>query len=292
MLWALLGVALVIFLAVSFFGPETLPIKQAAFKEALTRERNAGEAADSAAELPKLDMAVAREGMVITDTAGHIVARVDREGHTVDTLGRPVDVSRIEAVEDTRPVNEPDTTVGSVLVFGDSMTILVARRLGEYGKQNGYMVHSVTWDGSSSVAWSGSTKVEDYIEKYKPDFIFVTLGSNEIFLQNFDARAPNVKKLVSKFGGIPFVWVGPPIWVENRGWDEMMERTLPHGTYFRTDMDLQRGKDHIHPTPKAGVQWTDSLMRWMRRSPHPIKTVRPSGSGSNLEVVYLPLKSK
>lgn len=154
------------------------------------------------------------------------------------------------------------------------------------------MVHSVTWDGSSSVAWGDSDKVDNYIKEYKPDFIFVTLGSNEVFLQNFDARAPNVKKLISKFGKIPFVWVGPPIWVENRGFDDMMERTLPKGTYFKTDMELQRGPDHIHPTPKAGVQWTDSVMRWMRRSPHPIKTVKPTGEGSNLEIIYMPMKKK
>lgn len=290
MLWTLLGVALVIFIVISFFAGEDSVLKPAGFKDALTKEEVAEDS--SPGDSSVVDMSLAKEGMVFTDTAGEIVARVDAKGRAVDSAGQPVDIKSMPEV-DNRPMHEPDTTVGSVLIFGDSMTILLARRLGEYGKKNGYMVHSVTWDGSSSVAWGDSDKVENYIREYKPDFIFVTLGSNEVFLQNFDARAPNVRKLVSKFGNIPYVWVGPPIWVENRGFDDMMERTLPKGHYFRTDMELQRGPDHIHPTPKAGVQWTDSVMRWMRRSPHPIKTVKPSaGGGSNLEIVYMPIKGK
>lgn len=174
-------------------------------------------------------------------------------------------------------VAEPDTTVHSVLIFGDSMTILVANRLAAYGEKNGYEVASVTWDGSSSISWSSCDTLENYIARYKPDFIFVTLGSNELFLKNFDKRKPYVEKLVEKIGSIPFVWIGPPNWKEDVGFNAMMERTLPRGTYFDSNgLDLPRGKDHIHPTPNGGVTWTDSIMRWMARTPHPIPAEPPA----------------
>lgn len=177
------------------------------------------------------------------------------------------------------PVNETDTTVRSVLIFGDSMTILVANRMAAYGKQNGYSVSSVTWDSSTSVGWSGCDTLENFIERYHPDFIMVTLGSNELFLQNFDARRPYVEKLVNKIGKIPFVWIGPPNWKEDKGYNDMMENTLPAGTYFRTgEMDLPRGPDHIHPTPAGGVTWTDSIMRWISTSRHPILNEVPDAS--------------
>ena len=193
-------------------------------------------------------------------------------------------VGEEEYVEDAYPPSagqrevqaETDTTVRSVLIFGDSMTILVANRLAAYGEKNGYEVVSVTWDGSSSVSWAGCDTLDNFIERYHPDFVMVTLGSNELFLKNFEARRPYVEKVVAKLGGIPFVWIGPPNWKEDVGFNAMMRRALPRGTYYDSNgLDLPRGADHIHPTPSGGITWTDSIMSWMRFTPHPIPSERP-----------------
>lgn len=173
-------------------------------------------------------------------------------------------------------VVQADSTVRKVLIFGDSMTILVANRLAAYGEENGYEVESVTWDGSSTVSWSSCDTLDNYISRVRPDFIFVTLGSNELFLKNFDSRRPYVEKLVEKMGDIPFVWIGPPNWKEDVGFTAMMRKALPKGTYYDSNgLDLPRGADHIHPTPKGGVIWTDSIMAWMPYTPHPILSKRP-----------------
>lgn len=178
-----------------------------------------------------------------------------------------------------RVVYEPDTTVRSILIFGDSMTILVANRMAAYGKQNGYKIYSVTWDSSTSVGWSGCDTLDNFIARYRPDFIMVTLGSNELFLKNFDSRKPYVQKIVEKIGNIPFVWIGPPNWKEDQGYNAMMQSVLPAGTFFCSDgLDLPRGADRIHPTPKGGIIWTDSIMRWMPSTPHPIRSEVPDSS--------------
>lgn len=190
--------------------------------------------------------------------------------------------SIVEQAGEKQTVQEPDTTVKSVLLFGDSMTILVANRMGAYGKKNGYKVAAITWDASNSVGWSSADTLEKYIDKYNPDFLMVVLGSNELFLQNFDARRPSVEKLVKKMGDIPFVWIGPPNWQEDKGFNAMMERTLPKGTFFKSEgIELQRGPDHIHPTPAAGAIWTDSIMRWMPKSAHPILAELPDTTMKN-----------
>lgn len=184
------------------------------------------------------------------------------------------------AAEEAGPrevIAETDTTVRNVLIFGDSMTILVANRLAAYGEKNGYKVTSVTWDASSTVSWSACDTLDNYISRTHPDFIFVTLGSNELFLKNFDSRRPYVERLVAKMDGIPFVWIGPPNWKEDVGFNAMMLTTLPRGTYFDSNgLDLPRGADHIHPTPQGGIIWTDSIMSWMAYSPHPIPAERPA----------------
>lgn len=176
-------------------------------------------------------------------------------------------------------IAETDTTVSRVLIFGDSMTILVANRLAAYGEKNGYKVASVTWDGSSTISWSSCDTLDNFIRKYKPDFIMVTLGSNELFLKNFESRKPYVQKILDKIGNIPFVWISPPNWKEDVGFNLMMRSVLPQGTFYNSNkLDLPRGADHIHPTPRGGVIWTDSIMTWMRYTPHPIPSEKPDAS--------------
>lgn len=192
-----------------------------------------------------------------------------------------------ELPEDSVDVKEevilqPDTTVKSVLIFGDSMTVLIARRMAAYGAQNGYKVSAITWDGSSTSKWCDSKTLDQFMKEVKPDFIMISLGGNELSGKNFDSRVPYIEKLLKKIDGIPFVWIGPPNWKKDLGYNDMLERTLPKGTFFRSEgIELERSKDHIHPTPKAGGIWTDSIMRWMKTSAHPIPAELPDASIKN-----------
>ncbi|MDE6427807.1 MAG: hypothetical protein K2K59_02520, partial [Muribaculaceae bacterium] len=63
------------------------------------------------------------------------------------------------------------------LIFGDSMTPNLARRLADYAGANGHIaVHSVNWDSSNSISWAESDRLEEFIAKYEPTFIIVCLG--------------------------------------------------------------------------------------------------------------------
>ena len=171
---------------------------------------------------------------------------------------------------------QTDTTVHSVMVFGDSMTILVANRIAYYGAQNGYDVNSVTWYSSSTKVWGECDTLRHFIKAYNPDFIMVTLGANELFINNIADRDKYVKKIMEQIGDIPFVWIGPPNWKPDTGINDMLEKTLPKGTFFLTNgMTLERGSDKMHPTQKAADQWADSIMRWMPDSRHPILSAFP-----------------
>lgn len=191
----------------------------------------------------------------------------------------PLDTLELPEEEDP-VVLEPDTTVKSLFLFGDSMTILLARRMAAYGEMNGYKVSSVTWDGSSSIGWSGCDTLERYLNKYKPDFIMISLGGNELYLKNFESRLPYIEKLLKKIGDTPFVWIGPPTWKDDQSlFNDMLEQNLPKGTFFRTEgMDLKRGPDHIHPVQSAADIWVDSIMRWMPSTAHPILSEFPDST--------------
>ena len=75
---------------------------------------------------------------------------------------------------------EPDTTIRKVLIFGDSMTHNLAMSIARYGSRNNYKVTSVTWESSSILAWGTDPKLSEYLAEVKPDFVIVSLGSNEM----------------------------------------------------------------------------------------------------------------
>ena len=185
------------------------------------------------------------------------------------------------AILDTVPIPaetlvEPDTTVHSLLVFGDSMTHHLAMSIAKYGTKNNYKVTGVTWESSSIPGWENSGKIQEYIEMSHPDFIIISLGSNEMELKHFERRIPDVENVLKQLGDIPFVWVGPPLWKEDKGLYRMLEKAVPKGKLFKIeDMDIERGPDHVHPTKRGADQWADTLMRWISRSSHPILTEIP-----------------
>lgn len=187
---------------------------------------------------------------------------------------------------------EPDTTVHSLLIFGDSMTHNLGMSIAKYGTKNNYKVTSVTWESSSIPGWSSSDKIEQYIEESKPDFIMVCLGSNETILKNFDSRIPHILKIKEKFGDIPFIWVGPPLWKEDQGLYDVIIKTLGKDIVFKTEgIDIPRAGDHIHPTMRGGDIWADTLMRWISHSKHPILTEKPDSNTSikGHRIIYLHL---
>lgn len=177
------------------------------------------------------------------------------------------------------PKVEPDTTVHNVLVFGDSMTHHLAMSIAKYGTKNSYKVTGVTWESSSIPGWNQSGKVKKYLEEVKPDFVIISLGSNELGLKHFEARVPEIKKLTEQLGDLPYIWVGPPLWKEDPGVYPMLEKALPKGVLFHTEgIDIPRGGDHIHPTRKGADVWADTIMRWMPTTPHPILAEIPDSA--------------
>lgn len=179
-----------------------------------------------------------------------------------------------------RPEPQPiDSASQSLLIIGDSMTLNLAYRLAEYAKQNGHTLHSVNWDSSNTKIWAGCDTLDNFIRRYDVTFVFVSLGSNELYIKNPSSREPYVKAILDKIGDLPYVWIGPPNWKEDSGINDMLESMCRPGAFFRSaGMEFERKKDKIHPTRRASALWIDSIMRWMPKSAHPILADVPSDS--------------
>ncbi len=178
-----------------------------------------------------------------------------------------------------------DSAPQNFLIFGDSMSENLALRLAAYAAQNGHTLHTVNWDSSGTRIWATTDTLDFYIKKYQPTFLFVTLGSNESVARNVDSYRPYVQSILKKMGKIPFVWIGPPSFKEEHGFNDMLLEELPAGTFFRAhDLKLERRKDKIHPTVAAAAYEVDSLARWMRHSAHPILMQVPADSLSKTKL--------
>lgn len=198
---------------------------------------------------------------------------------TVDSLASVADsVAIVEAKLAEKPV-ETDSLPKSILLFGDSMTLNLALRLAKYAAQNGHTMHAVNWDSSNTKIWADCDTLTHYINEYSANFIFISLGSNELYFKKPEGRLPYVKRILEMIGDIPYVWIGPPNWKEDSGINDMLQATCAPGSFFRSaGMEFKRKKDKIHPTREASALWIDSIMRWMPKSRHPILAEFPSDS--------------
>ena len=131
-------------------------------------------------------------------------------------VSRQVPVDSVEQDNEWRaPV---DTTAKNILFIGDSMLEGLAPRLAAYCDVSGHTLVEVIWYSSSTLYWGESARLTELINKFHPDYIFVCLGANELYVPDIKrARRPYVKRMLAEIGNIPYVWIGPPNWDEDTG---------------------------------------------------------------------------
>lgn len=261
-LWALLLTALLFFVVLSYWQDGIrvggFDIKTASFAQ---------------------DLGATRKGSHKSDRAKHSDADGESpEGGKVKTQPAPV-----------------DTTAKNILFIGDSMLEGLAPRLAAYCDKNGHTLVEVIWYSSSSKVWGESDRLKDLIAKYKPNYIFVCLGANELFVPNIKhARRPYVKKMLAEIGDIPYVWIGPPNWAEDTGINDLIDQEVDEGCFYLSANDhFERSRDGAHPTRASAHQWMDRVIKWLgEKGAHPIRLDNPGegvGRATHI-VIYQPPK--
>ena len=147
-----------------------------------------------------------------------------------------------------------------VFLFGDSMVMAgLGQRLQKLVEDRGGLYFENHWSSSTTKAWSVSERLPNLLFKYKPDVVFITLGSNEVYYVDTNA-VKNVQTIVSKLGGKPCVWIGPPVWKSQKGIVEIeRDNSSPCAFFDSQTVTLDRQKDGIHPSVKGGRVWADAI---------------------------------
>lgn len=172
----------------------------------------------------------------------------------------------------------PDTAPKTILIIGDSMLEGLAPRLGAYAAHNGHKLYSIIWYSSSSKVWGSCDKLAEFIKQFKPDYIFISLGSNELFVKDIASKRDQyVKNIIRQVGDIPYVWIGPPNWKPDTGINDLIAANAKPGCFFLTNgMKFDRNKDGAHPTRASSIVWMDSVASWVKtKGRYPIKLDKP-----------------
>lgn len=160
-----------------------------------------------------------------------------------------------------------DTTRKNILFIGDSMLERLSPRIAAYAEENGHQMNTVIWYGSSTEVWATSGRAKECIQKYRPDYIIISLGGNELFITDIIARRTKyVKQIVAEFADIPYVWIGPPNWKKDTGINKMIQSVVPKGNFYLSytpDQHYERAKDGAHPTPASAAKWADRICKWI-----------------------------
>ena len=183
-----------------------------------------------------------------------------------------------------------DTTAKSILFIGDSMLEGLGMRLAAYAKENGHTLVRVIWYSSTTKVWGGSPRLKRYIAQFKPNYIFVCLGANELFVSDIRSkRQKYLTEILSQIGNIPYVWIGPPNWKKDTGINDMLRDYCAPGTFFYSgDGHYERQKDGAHPTTESAAKWMDRVCTWvMTESAHPILLKKPKAGKAYCRTLVL-----
>ena len=167
----------------------------------------------------------------------------------------------------------------TVLFIGDSMVEGLSRRMGDYASENGHRLYTVIWYSSSTESWGTTHTLEHYIARYRPTYVLICLGSNELFVNDLASRAQYVRNIVKKLDGIPFVWISPSDWNGDTGINDVIQENVGAGHFFDSrNLKLKRGRDHYHPTWAAAAYWMDTAARFIasRQCANPLQLNKPN----------------
>jgi hypothetical protein len=154
-----------------------------------------------------------------------------------------------------------------ILMLGDSMIEPLQQRAAAYARAAGHKFISVIWYGSRTLDWGKGSRLAETLRTYAPTYVIVVLGSNELMARDVEQRALRVQSMLKTLGSLPVVWVGPPSWREDHGYNAMLARELG-AHFFRSDtLEFERKSDGIHPTDASGAWWMDRVAEWLRTRP-------------------------
>lgn len=177
-----------------------------------------------------------------------------------------------DSLKEPEKVKVIDTSSHRILMVGESMIEGLMFPFKKYAAHNNHKLLTKIWYGSRFMDWAKNDTLKKVIAAYKPTYIIISIGSNELFVRNIEERDTFVKSIVNQLGDHKFIWVGPPIPKNDYGISKLLTDNVGEDRYFVSKyMSFKRKKDGVHPKAESSRVWADSIAAWiMNESRYPI----------------------
>ena len=176
------------------------------------------------------------------------------------------------AISDYKRLNNSiefsDTIKHRILLIGDSECGGLCFPLNDYCEQNGHkLLLTLAWNSATVFNFAFSDTINKIILKYKPSYLFIVFGLNELPARDLEQRKKAADQFAKKIGGIPYLWIGPANYMNDYGINKVFESAAETDCFFLTNnMELPRGDDGRHPSIKGYRLWMDSIAKWINIS--------------------------
>ena len=157
-----------------------------------------------------------------------------------------------------------------IFLFGDSMVHAgLSSRFGTLARKHGASIDTNAWISSSTLMWATSDRLNGLLSNYKPDVVFIALGSNEVMLGKPESRAVHIQKIVQQLKGRSCVWIGPPIWKHETGIVSVLRKNASPCLFVDSSQySIERQSDGIHPNTRGGTDWANQVWQTVVEPSH------------------------
>ena len=161
-----------------------------------------------------------------------------------------------------------DSTKHRIILIGDSECGGLTSPLNAYCEENGHrLILSFVWNSATILNFAYSDTITKIIDKYKPTYLFLVVGLNELYAKDLNKRKIAADLFAKKIINIPYAWIGPANYRQDFGINKVFNSAADSGCFFLTNnMDLQRGEDGRHPSKFGYKIWMDSIASWIKSS--------------------------
>jgi hypothetical protein len=185
-----------------------------------------------------------------------------------------------------------DTSSKRFLLIGDSEIEGLRNPFYDYCRKNGHQLAlAMIYYSSTDMTYGNSDTLKKIIAQYKPNHIVIVIGLNQIYQTNFEGSENAIDKIIETFDTIPYSWIGPANWTEDKGINNLYINKIDSGKFFLSkNLILERAKDGRHPSNPACFIWMDSIASWMQnKSTWKIKMNRPDSMEKSRKINLMTL---
>lgn len=161
-----------------------------------------------------------------------------------------------------------DSTQHRILLLGDSEAGGIKNVLNDYCQSNGHkLVATIEWYSATSVNFAKGDTISKLIARYKPTYIFVLFGLNEVLARDAANRRAMARLFHKRLRKVPYAWIGPTNWGQDFVVTDAFRVAADSAAFFSSkSLVLPKASDGRHPSLSGYRIWMANIANWLQTS--------------------------